>query len=152
MPKTKSAEVSKSAKEGSHPAAKQDKSKHKDNSSNLIKKALDDTRKSAQNEPKKVTKGGNASSYVKTDKDGRKIISLNKSEGARVEEEERTKDKPQRQPREEFKKGESGVSSSVFDRLKPKGKDTEKGQDQHDVARTSSRLDLFKLISFFIVI
>lgn len=149
MPKVKSTEVSKSTKEGSQTAPKQEKPKHKDNSSNLMKKALDDTRKSSQNEPKKASKGGDASSYVKTNKDGRKIINLTKSANARVEEEERTNSKPQRQHREEFKKAESGTTSSVFDRLKPKSKDTEKNESRQEGTKTSHTFNMFKLISFF---
>lgn len=100
------------------------KKDNRGNPSNLIKKALDDTKKEANKESHKEPK--NSSSYVKTNKDGRKVINLSKSE-PHVEEEDRKEARSKKFGKPEPKIEEKPASSNVFDRLKQKG--TNKGKE-----------------------
>lgn len=95
------------------------------NSANLMKKAIDDTKKPPKEENKKNDKGKEASSYVKTDKDGRKVISLNKG-SHRVEEEDISDNRPKYNKDEKKPQGKSS-GSNVLDRIHRKGPDADKG-------------------------
>lgn len=123
-PKVKSAVVVKSS-----PAAKsnpQNKTKKADNSINLVKKAIGDTKKEAAANISKSTNKKDSNLFVKKNEDGRKVITLNKQEKVgehKTEEIEISQAKPEQ---ETIKK--EITSSNILDRLKTKNKDSIEAQ------------------------
>lgn len=91
------------------------------NSVNLIKKAIGDTRKEAKKASNKAA-SKETNPYIKNE-DGRRIITLKKLDrpAEDKEEPEAVKDKHESEPQ-----SKDGQSSNILDRLKPKGKATEK--------------------------
>ena len=83
-----------------------------------MKKAIDATSK---NEQKQGSRAKGSSSYVKTDKDGKKVISLHRSNQPEVEEQDMEEPPAQGKPKVEESKHKKQGTSSVFDRLNKQG-------------------------------
>jgi len=108
--------------------------KQNQKSENLIKKAIGDAHKSATQEHNTSKAKEKGSSYVTTNKDGRKIISLKKSEvNTRNEDDEQGNDQNQDQ-KTDYK---HQANRDVFKRLKPKGKEHGKESSNLDISLDS---------------
>lgn len=128
QPETKKEAESKPKAKPTQPkkSSGESKTKSKDNSANLMKKAIDDTQKKGNKQGnKQKNKGKESSSYVQKDKDGRKVISFNKS--GKEEQEREEKYGHHRQGRDSHRDTEKASNSNVFDRLTKKGTDSGKG-------------------------
>lgn len=87
-------------------------------SANLMKKAIDATSK---NDPKQGNRGKGSSSYVKTDKDGKKVINLHRPSQPEVKEHDLKDPDSKAVPTTEESKHIKQGTSSVFDRLNKQG-------------------------------
>jgi hypothetical protein len=124
-PKVKSAVVMKTG--AATKSTPQNKAKKADNSINLVKKAIGDTKKEAAANNSKNANKKDSSLFVKKNEDGRKVITLSKQakpDEHKTEEIEITQAKPE----QETSKKEAAPSSNILDRLKTKNKDSVEAQ------------------------
>jgi hypothetical protein len=118
LPKIKSnVPVKDSNAQKAQEVAKKDLSKSNP-SANLMKKAIDATSK---NDQKQANRAKGSSSYVKTDKDGKKVINLHKSNQPEVDEQDREDQQSQNKPKAGESKYKMTGNSSVFERLNKQG-------------------------------